>query len=292
MSILPTSPFHKGEQFLQRQVGKRDKVEALGQRVIRDHLPQQHQRFYTGLNLLVIGGLDRDGKPWASLVTGDSGFVRALDERRLEVRSADLAVANITLQAGSSIGILGIDLATRRRNRVNGRILHSSREGFVLEVEQSFGNCPQYIQTRTLSDVRNVPCVNEVSSIEAQARALITKADTLFVSSFMRDANGLTHVDVSHRGGDPGFVQLADDQLIVPDYKGNNHFNTLGNFVLNPVAGVTVPDFETGRLLQMSGSVTLLESSNLAGAERAWRFTPDRVRWIDDGIYVQYFEKR
>ena len=287
MSIQQHSPFHEGEQLLQSRVGKREKVEALGQRVIRDYLPQQHQMFYAGLNMLVLGGLDPDGHPWVLPVLGEPGFVRALDDRHLSIESNGLDVQSFERNLGSAIGVLGIDLATRRRNRVNGRVVDVSALGFVLEVEQSFGNCPQYIQVRSLQDSPRQPSASDTVDFDAEARALIAQADTLFVSSFMRDSTGSAHVDVSHRGGSPGFIQIADHQITVPDYKGNNHFNTLGNFVLNPVAGVTIPDFRRGRLLQMTGTVELLESSNLEDAERAWRFTPDQSRWINEGIHKE-----
>ncbi len=45
---------------------------------------------------------------------------------------------------GESIGMLGIELHTRRRNRMNG-VLHradGNADAFRIAVEQSFGNCP------------------------------------------------------------------------------------------------------------------------------------------------------
>jgi hypothetical protein len=53
----------------------------------------------------------------------------------------------INLSVGSRIGGLGIELHTRRRNRVNGIITAVSDAGVrLLEVQQSYGNCPKYIQ--------------------------------------------------------------------------------------------------------------------------------------------------
>ena len=39
------SPFHKGERDIQLRLGVRAQSEGLGQRFIRDHLPQQQQAF-------------------------------------------------------------------------------------------------------------------------------------------------------------------------------------------------------------------------------------------------------
>ena len=61
-------------------------------------------------------------------------------------------------------------------------------------------------------------------------------------------------MDASHRGGDPGFVKVASDtRLLFPDYAGNNHFNTIGNLVLDPRVGLLFVDFSTGGMLQLSG---------------------------------------
>ena len=41
-----TSPFHRGEKEIQSRLGIRDKMERLGRKVIRDHLPQDHREFF------------------------------------------------------------------------------------------------------------------------------------------------------------------------------------------------------------------------------------------------------
>ena len=51
-------------------------------------------------------------------------------------------------QTGARLGLLGIDLATRRRNRLNA-VVDSVADGKLhLSVLQSYGNCPKYIQAR------------------------------------------------------------------------------------------------------------------------------------------------
>ena len=53
-----TSPFHAGEQELQSRAGVREKLEQVGRRVIRDHIPDQHRAFYETLPFLLVGSVD------------------------------------------------------------------------------------------------------------------------------------------------------------------------------------------------------------------------------------------
>jgi uncharacterized protein len=84
-------------------------------------------------------------------------------------------------------------------------------------------------------------------------------------------------VDVSHRGGKPGFVRVSDDRtLMIPDFSGNLHFNTIGNLLLNPNAGLLFLDFDHGDLLYLTGCVEIVwqgkEVDSYASAERLLHF--------------------
>lgn len=284
------SPFHAGEQELQARVGKRDDMERLGRRVIRDFMPDQHRAFFEQLPFLVVGGVDDAGSPWASLVSGHPGFMRTPDPKTLQVDGALPACDPLhgTFQPGTRVGLLGIEPATRRRNRMNGRLSKGDGKHFTVEVDQSFGNCPQYIQTRTVEFVRAPDLPEQGSKVERFStlsdglRDWIATANTLFVASVgpADDDQAIGDVDVSHRGGRAGFVKVDGDTLTIPDYPGNNHFNTLGNFLVNPRAGLTFVDFSSGSVLSLTGTVELVwdgdaEVDAFRGAERAWRFTLD-----------------
>lgn len=82
-------------------------------------------------------------------------------------------------------------------------------------------------------------------------------------------------MDMSHRGGRPGFVRVDADTLTVPDFAGNRYFNTLGNFLLSGKAAVLFPDFWTGDLLNLIGRVEIADDGEevrrFPGAERLWR---------------------
>jgi uncharacterized protein len=278
------SPWHSGEIAIQTRLGVAERMAELGPRVIRDQIVAQHRDFYRQLSYVVLGAVDSGGDVWATLRAGAPGFLDAPDPFHLRVESAadprDPAEAG--LRDGAAIGLLGIDLATRRRNRLNGIIRREGTDGFAVRVEQSFGNCPQYIRVRP--NPHRAPDAVEAAPeilprLDARARALITEAETFFVATYVDGADGHRQVDVSHRGGPPGFVRIdAEGVLTVPDFSGNRFFNTLGNMLANPRAGLAFVDFGTGDLLQLTGhaeiSLDAPEIASLPGAERLWRFTP------------------
>jgi uncharacterized protein len=283
------SPFHDGEVALQKTVGVAERMEAFGRRVIRDHMPDQHRDFYRQLPFIVLGSVDPAGDTWVTLLTGRPGFMTSPDPKLLNFasRSDPQDPATASLADGAAVGLLGIELHTRRRNRMNGTLQQQTDHGFAVAVEHAFGNCPQYIQLRDFTfvrdpdDVAGVPAAQALDMDSPQVRAIISAADTFFVSSYVEDAAG-RHVDASHRGGKPGFVRInADGSLTIPDFAGNLHFNTFGNFMLNPKAGLVFPDFATGDMLHLTGDAELvLESDEIAafqGAERLWVFRPRKV---------------
>lgn len=296
--ILAQSPWHEGEIALQKRLGVDSRMEEVGRRVLRDHLIDQHREFYPLLPIVVLGSVDGNGDAWATLRAGEPGFLHAPDEKKLTVElprePADPAEAG--MEDGAPLALLGIDLGTRRRNRLNGKLRRHSR-GFDLGVEQSFGNCPKYIQLRRIRFVRDPsepsaqPSVWSIELDDA-ARALVWQADTFFVASYADPAGG-RQIDVSHRGGPPGFVHVGDDGwLTIPDFAGNNFFNTLGNIAVNPRAGLTFPDFGSGGLLQMTGEAELVSDPPrgvlLDGAQRYWRFRPRRIVWRADALAIRY----
>ena len=283
------SPFHSGEVALQKAVGVAERMEAFGRRVIRDFMPDQHRDFYRQLPFIILGSVDSSGDAWVTLLSGQPGFMTSPDPKHLAFAShpdpQDPATASLAY--GAAVGLLGIELHTRRRNRMNGHVQHRSDQGFEILVEHAFGNCPQYIQLRDFTFVREtddfvgLPAAQSLDMGNSQVRAMIAAADTFFVSSYVDDAAG-RHVDASHRGGKPGFVRInADGSLTIPDFAGNLHFNTFGNFMLNPKAGLVFPDFETGDMLHLTGDAELvLESDEIAafqGAERLWVFRPRKI---------------
>ena len=254
-------------------------IETWARKVVRDYLPEQHREFHTSLPFLVAAARDREGRPWVTLLEGPDGFVGSPDARHLVIRSAPASgdALEEAFGVGADVGILGIELATRRRNRVNGRIVGADPGTLAFRVDQSFGNCPQYIRERAWRRVEDEqPGVPVTGSRLSQAqRAWIERSDTFFIASGYRgEGESATYgMDASHRGGERGFVRISDDRrLVFPDYAGNNHFNTLGNIMLDPRAGLLFIDFTTGSLLQLTGHASIdwgsKELANFPGARR------------------------
>jgi predicted pyridoxine 5'-phosphate oxidase superfamily flavin-nucleotide-binding protein len=276
-------PFHPDELEVQARAGHAPRVGG-----IRNFMPDQHRSFFELLPYLFVAVTDGDGWPLATMLTGRPGFVHSPDPGTLRVDAVPDA-ADPTAGAiapGREIGMLGLDLSTRRRNRANGPIGDVDAGGFAVAVRQSFGNCAKYIQRRAAHEAPRAPAQAEsFAGLDARARALIGRADTFFIASRSRaEPQAMGGLDISHRGGRPGFVQVDGDRLTVPDFPGNRYYNTLGNLLGDPRAALLFPDFETGDLLQLQGVVTIDWSSAAAGtfggAERLWRFEGVRGwRW-------------
>lgn len=289
------SPWHAGEKTLQQKAGVAERMEAFGRKVIRDHMPDQHRIFYHQLPFMVAASVDAQGRPWATLLEGPEGFVSSPDPRQLTIDTTLPADDPATpgLAAGQAVGLLGIELHTRRRNRINGQIRHAARGRLEVTVEQSFGNCPQYIQLREGTRV-DEPSQGrfDATTLDATAIGMIEAADTFFVASYVEHENGQRSVDVSHRGGRPGFVKVEGNRLTIPDYAGNLHFNTLGNLLVNPQAGLLFIDFSNGNVLQLHGRAeVLLDSPNIQafeGAERLWTLQVEQVVWRPAGVSLRW----
>ncbi|WP_347909832.1 pyridoxamine 5'-phosphate oxidase family protein [Pseudomonas grandcourensis] len=297
---MDRSPWHAGEKQLQAHVGVAERMEVFGRKVIRSEMPDQHRTFYQQLPFMLYAAVDADGHPWASILEGQPGFAHSPEPGLLQFRSLPAFDDPAQLSDGSAIGLLGIELHTRRRNRINGHVRAMSSDGFAVTVDQSFGNCPQYIQLRQF---RSVPLVDpstraarHFNELDDAAKAMIAEADTFFVASYV-DVDGERSVDVSHRGGQAGFVQVEGNRLTIPDFAGNLHFNTLGNLLLNPRAGLLFIDFNTGDLLQLSGRTEIIlegpQVEAFQGAERLWTIDVEQVvrrpaalalRWRFDGV--------
>ncbi|KQZ97982.1 pyridoxamine 5'-phosphate oxidase family protein [Achromobacter sp. Root565] len=277
------SPWHAGEVQLQAHAGVAARIDMIGRKVIRDFMPDPHREFFAQLPFVVAGAVDAQGDPWAGILEGLPGFAVSPDPHTLRIAAMpdEDDPLRAGLGVGRPVGLLGIELHTRRRNRMNGRIAAWDGKRFDVTVAQSFGNCPQYIQSRDFffsrsPSMRFAAALPERGGLDDAARALILASDTFFVASYAGVA-----VDVSHRGGKPGFVRVDGDVLTIPDFSGNRFFNTLGNLAANPVAGLLFIDFERGDLLQLTGRAeVILDSPDIAafaGAERLWRVHVRRV---------------
>ncbi len=269
---MNADPFHEDERTAQRLAGFDPPGGA-----IRGFMPEAHRAFFAGLPYLFVGVVDDSGGPVATVLSGEAGFISAPDATTLRIATAPGAddPARAGWRPGGPVGLLGIDLSNRRRNRANGFFAVVERAAATIHVEQSFGNCQKYIQRRTARpvDVR-AGRLERLGSLDPAARVLVRRSDTAFVATRSRDGVGSgAGVDVSHRGGPPGFVVDLGDRLIFPDYPGNRYMNTLGNLLGEPRAAVLFVDFERSDVLQLQGSA---EIDWRAGAGRSWSLHVER----------------
>ena len=317
-SITTESHFHAGEREIQTSLGVRESMERFSKQVIANFMPEQHRDFYQRLPFIMLGHADKKGWPWASilcnpfidteLVDTEAEFVTSENNKKLTINSKPIAgepfsklLQEYQPQQNKRIGLLGIELSSRRRNRMAGHITQVNNTTIEIEVDQAFGNCPQYIQTRELiktdKSLEKETELNAITEFDSNTKQFIRDSDTFFVASYVKpgeeNANINEGVDVSHRGGRPGFIRVDDNHtLTIPDYTGNFHFNTLGNFLLTPKAGLLFPDFETGHLLTLTGTVEILWDSDdiefFEGAERLWQFKIDHGYWIKNALPLRW----
>lgn len=260
--------FHPGERMAQQKAGFTPPDAA-----IYTAMPQQHRLFYAGLSQFYLSVADAEGYPTAAVLQGAPGFLQAIDETRLRIAVNSLGQfpGLPVLVPGMPVGGLGIDLSNRRRNRVNGIIESVTADFVTIAVRESFGNCPQYIQRRTVPVLQpqRQPEREALASLDADARYLIAAADTFFIASRAPESGA----DISHRGGPPGFIELTQGKLRIADYAGNRYMNTLGNLLLEPRCALLIMDFQQGAALHIQGRAEVIWRE----AERYLLITPEKI---------------
>ncbi|GAB5544483.1 MAG: hypothetical protein SangKO_042430 [Sandaracinaceae bacterium] len=300
---MTDTPFHDGELEAQGRMGVREQVHQHASRFIRTELPAQHREFYASQPMLVVGSVSDDGAPTASALFGRPGFATARDERHLAVNARPVEGDPLAerLAVGAGLGVLGIDLRTRRRNRVNGRVTAATGDGFELRVDQAFGNCPQHIRVRAMElapeiDLPLVPRArHEAARLDSEAAKLVSRADAFFIASAYPGSPGDPRrgVDASHRGGAPGFVRVESERtLLFPDFGGNRLYNTIGNLLRHAPVGLLFVDFVRGDLVQIEGRAVVLWEDPLLeaydGAERFVRIHVERVRTLEGVVPIRF----
>lgn len=73
-----------------------------------------------------------------------------------------------------------------------------------------------------------------LSKLEPQSVHFIEQSPMVFLST----SDGNQQMDCSPRGGEPGFVKIINNQqLLIPEVKGNNLLDSLSNIIKYPKAG-------------------------------------------------------
>lgn len=290
--------FHIGERAVQARADVPDTWLKQTESFVRTEMPQQHRDFFENLPLLFLAVLDHRGRPWCVPVFGAPGFVVSPAPDILELRGTPVLSNELRLDrsTGASVGIVGIDLTNRRRNRMNGRVHHTSDGAMTIQVDQSFGNCPQYIQTRAMAAAwqeAKSASRRQTTLHDPKVRRLVEVADTFFIASRAAGLldGGSAGVDASHRGGRPGFLGINDDgSLSFPDFSGNRFFNTLGNIESDGRVSLFIPDFGTGDAVLLTGRGAIDWNSPrvgaFEGAERIVDVVPEEVWHVTSALPI------
>lgn len=279
--------FHPGERAVQESAGEA----AIADRnigVLTDTVIAGARPFIAKQFMAVLASIDSSGAVWSSVVFGKAGFLHtdtgrtiSIDVPEKERDRADPLWDNIEQHA--DLGMLFIELGSRRRYRVNGTVKRLDARGTEVAIREAYPNCPKYIQRRQLRQLgeASLPVSSACgTALRGTVETIIREADTIFVASRHAESGA----DASHRGGAPGFIKLVNgNTLRIPDYDGNSLFNTLGNFKIDPRAGLCIPDFAHGQLLQLTGTSTVHwdqddPAGETGGTRRFWEFKVEK--WI------------
>lgn len=261
--------FHRGELAVQDRLGVREQAAKIA-RSIHEAVPPAARAFLEQRPFVVLATADRGSRPWASVLTGPPGFASVPSPTEVQLDAAPAAgdPLGANLESSRFAGMLAIDLATRRRMRVNGALERRGERSIVIRVQQVYANCPKYIQRRAVEGEepgRAARPVSRARGLTEEQRNWLRGADTCFLATVNPDEGA----DASHRGGPPGFIVVEGDRLLLPDYAGNMMYNTLGNIARHPRAGLLVPDFRTGAVLQLTGRASILwDGGGVPDAER------------------------
>lgn len=274
--------FHEGELAVQERVGVNKQASRVGGS-IHPTIPPLAQDFLESQPYIFAGSIDNKGQIWASILSGEVGFLNVLNDRTIRIESSltdEFLFEN--LKTNNKIGLLAIEFETRRRMRANGRA-QADEDSIIVKTEEVFSNCPKYIQARFWE--RNENPKGEIYPAEKfeeftdNQQKFIENSDTFIIAS----AHKTRGADVSHRGGHIGFIKVLDNKrLVFPDYSGNMMFQTLGNLTLNPNCGLLFYDFSNDRILQLTGKANIIWETErikeFAGAERLVEFELTEAR--------------
>lgn len=272
--------YHAGELEVQRRMGQAEIAVRVG-RMIRTEIPAAGAAFLAEQPMVVLAATDDAGRVWASLVTGPAGFMHADADGTIAVGALPVPgdpLHEVLRRPDEQVGMIAIEPQTRRRMRVNGQA-RPTGDGLRIHPDQVYSNCPKYISRRHIAGVAETthrPTVRHAEVLDERLQQIVGRTDTFFIGSADPDGNA----DASHRGGNPGFLQvLSPNRLRWPDYRGNSMFMTLGNISANPRCGLLIPDWQTGNTLQLTGTAEIIWDE---GPQCSVEFTVDEVVELSD----------
>ena len=258
--------FHEGQRAVQKITGEE---EIAKQRIpmISNELHPRSISFIEHQILAFLGSEDAEGEIWLSLIIGKRGYIQvpSLKEIKLDLSNIvsnrqDIFFENIKSQP--IVGLLFHEAERRARYRAWG-FARTLGNALSFDIRMGYPSCPKHIQRELIE----VPKDSKITSSKYQKGTIlgtsekkwIKRAHTFFITTQTKNGD----IESSHRGGDPGFVEIQKNGLLrVPDYLGNSMFSTLGNIYKNPKSALLFVDYTKGETLQLSGRAALQFNQN------------------------------
>ncbi len=253
--------FHNGQLAVQK-IAKEAHIAKARIPMLKDSLHPRFIPFIEHQVLAFVGSEDVEKNLWLSLLVGQRGFIKipsieeiTFDISKIESNTNDIFFKNI--ETKSTVGLLFHEAERRARYRAWGKA-HKKDNRISFDISLGYPSCPKHIQQEVIELPKNseaiTPRIEKGVSLNDLQKEWIASAHTFFIATQTKKGN----IDASHRGGNPGFIEvLANGHLRVPDYLGNSMFSTLGNIYENPKAALLFVDYKKGETLQLSGSAQL-----------------------------------
>lgn len=278
----------------QRRTGLKDEFEARGQAMTTPTVPADMASQIAELDSTLLARLDGQGFPTCEALVGDRGLWTLAAPDRLVLKAT--ALDGRVLAAGEPVALLAFVGQNRlRRLRVAGVVAGTGPREMTVLVRQVLTKSGRYVHHRVRANVRREqPAGNQLSCdwldhLDDTMRAVSSDAETLFVAT--RHAEPCTAhqhgLDVSHRGGLPGFVVALDEHtLLWPELPGIGHLSTLENLTLDGRCGLLLLAAGHNAAVRLSGRAEVLwrdaETRRLTGCDRAVRFRVERACLVPD----------
>lgn len=256
--------FHQGEVEVQVASGSDPaQYEQWAARTLAPNFKDREIEFVEGCTFAAAASVDQAGRPWASAFFSVGAQLFTVKDSSVisiacPMDNGDPLLTN--LGQNNHLGVLFLDPNNRRRAKSMGRAEVQTDGQICYSLSRYFGLCPKYIHQRSHEPQACTAKLTTASSsvtLSKIDRAQLKQSDTAFLATFFPDHGA----DVTHRGGNPGFLRpLGDTKVEIPDYTGNGMFNTLGNLRIDSRLALTDIDFVTGRTLHLTGNATVSEN--------------------------------
>lgn len=260
--------FHDGQLEVQRITGE---GEIAKQRIpmIKTSIHPRSKPFIEQQVLAFVGSEDPNEDIWLSLLVGERGFINIpslqeikFDLSKITSNRADVFFTNI--ETKPTVGLLFHEAARRARYRAWG-VVRQEGDQLSIDIRMGYPSCPKHIQREDIELPEDSKAVTaeyqKGTTLGKLEKEWIIAAHTFFIATQTKKGD----IEASHRGGDPGFIEIQENGLLrVPDYLGNSMFSTLGNIYENPKAALLFVDYKKGETLQITGNAELQFDQNSA----------------------------